>query len=246
MYDWISRMSAIISEPFFNLFFGVEWPVLGALLLGIVGSLAPCQLTSNAAALAYTTKRFQYKKSVMVELMAFISGKMIVYFGIGLIAMILGAQLQQQLIPIFVWARKLIGPILLLTGLVLVGWLRFRTLNASLSSRIQNWAERYGGGKAAFGMGAGFSLGFCPTMATLFFAWLLPMVISTSFGWVLPLIFAIGTSVPLVVLVLIAGVTGMDRPLLRQSRKVGRWVTVGIGAVLIVIGVFDTITYWTF
>lgn len=245
MYDWISRVSAAISEPFFNLFFGTEWPVLGALLLGIVGSLAPCQLTGNTAALAYTTKRYQYKKSVMAELVAFISGKMVVYFGIGLIAIVLGSQLEQQLIPVFVWVRKLIGPVLLLTGLVLVGWLRFRTLNAKLSSRIQNWAERYGGGKAAFGMGVGFSLGFCPTMAILFFGWLLPMVISTPFGWGLPLLFAIGTVVPLVVLILIASITGIDRPLLRQSRKVGRWATVGIGVVLIAIGVFDTITYWT-
>ena len=52
-YAWLSGLNAAATEPLSALADGLGIPLLSALLFGLMGSTSPCQLTTNASALAY-------------------------------------------------------------------------------------------------------------------------------------------------------------------------------------------------
>ncbi|MBO1915412.1 sulfite exporter TauE/SafE family protein, partial [Microvirga sp. 3-52] len=93
-------------------------------------------------------------------------------------------------------------------------------------------------------LGASFSLAFCPTMFVLFFLWLMPLVVTTSYGFVLPAVFGVATSLPLIVLFFFIWFFDAKRIIMKRSIKTGRIVQRLAGALLIIIGIADTITFW--
>jgi cytochrome c-type biogenesis protein len=82
-------------------------------------------------------------------------------------------------------------------------------------------------------------------MFVLFFLTLMPMVLNTSYGAVLPLIFAIGTSLPLIIVMLIIWFLGVDGALMKKSRKFGALIQKIAGILLLIVGFLDTINYWS-
>jgi cytochrome c biogenesis protein CcdA len=101
-------------------------------------------------------------------------------------------------------------------------------------------------GKAgSFLMGVSFSLGFCPTMFVLFFVTLMPIVFSTSYGVVLPSLFAIGTSLPLFLAMFLIWYYGASGVVMKKGRKIGLYIQRVAGVILVLLGLLDTITYWT-
>lgn len=245
MYEWLNQLSQLLSTPIMEMMSSSEGVLLGAFLLGLLGAVAPCQLTGNAAAIAYAVQRANQDARIGREVFWFVLGKTAVYTAIGLAAVWVGSGLEQKLIPFFQWMRKFLGPLFLLTGLLMVGWLRFPLVDLGISNKLRRWAERLGGAKAAFLFGTAVSLGFCPTMATLFFGWLIPMILASNVGAGLPVLFAVGTSVPVLLLVITGGTLGVRGGWLRKSRRIGRAVTLIVGAVFMLLGLLDTITYWS-
>lgn len=140
--------------------------------------------------------------------------------------------------PIF---RQAIGPMMLVTGLVLIGLFKLTFLQR-LTSLLPPVVKE--GKLGSFLMGASFSIAFCPTMFVLFFVWLMPLVASTSYGLLLPSIFGIATAVPLIMMLLLIYVFDAKRLILRKSMKMGRAIQMTAGILLILIGLTDTITYW--
>ena len=53
----LSRFSAACTVPVSDLADRVELPLMTVLLFGVVGALAPCQLTTNVSAMAYVGSR---------------------------------------------------------------------------------------------------------------------------------------------------------------------------------------------
>lgn len=245
MYEWLNQLSRLLNAPIMEMLSSSEGVLWGSFLLGLLGAVAPCQLTGNAAAIAYTVQRANQDARIGREVFWFVLGKTAVYTAIGLAAVWAGSGLEQQLIPVFQWMRKFLGPLFLLTGLLMVGWLRSRMVNLGISNKLLKRAEHLGGSRAAFMFGAAVSLGFCPTMATLFFGWLIPMILATNVGVGLPVLFALGTSLPVLLIVCTGGAVGVRGGWLRKSRRIGRAVTLTAGAFFILLGLLETITYWS-
>ncbi len=66
MYNLLSQISAVLSKPFFNMANSLEsWPIVFALILGLVGALAPCQLTGNISALTLFMATALYKGKLL-------------------------------------------------------------------------------------------------------------------------------------------------------------------------------------
>jgi cytochrome c-type biogenesis protein len=82
-------------------------------------------------------------------------------------------------------------------------------------------------------------------MAVIFFGALVPMIMQDRGGLALPVIFAIGTVVPVILwaLALAAG-RGAASWLIRQARHTDRYVRWIAAAVLVILGLNDTILYW--
>ncbi|WP_149026964.1 hypothetical protein [Novibacillus thermophilus] len=75
MADWyiqFSQLLTFISEPLRILYYSQQTPVLGALLLGVLGAVAPCQISANMGAISYTTNRMVQGKKWQTEVISFL------------------------------------------------------------------------------------------------------------------------------------------------------------------------------
>lgn len=242
MYGWLSTLSATISEPLTSLMHSfADEPLIFALLLGLIGAVAPCQLTGNMSAITFYGNRTVQMKNNWAEIGCFIAGKVVVFSALGLLAWLFGQSFETKMTEYFPIFRKVIGPLIVVTGLVLLGILKFGFLHR-LTTRIP---MRMREGKfGSFMLGASFSLAFCPTMFVIFFLWLMPVVAATSYGVILPTVFGIATSIPLILLFFLIWIFDAKRLIMKRSRKVGAIIQQVAGVLLVIIGVLDTVTYW--
>lgn len=242
MYTLMSKISQIISNPISEFLNAYEHaPLIMAILLGLIGALAPCQITGNMSAITFYGNRTMQMKSNWQEIVFFIVGKVIVFSLLGFFAWIFGQSFETKMTVYFPIFRQAIGPIMIITGLVLIGIFKIKFLNR-ISSLLPTVLKE--GKIGSLLMGASFSLAFCPTMFLLFFVWLMPTVASTSYGLVLPAIFGIATSVPLLIMLALIHFFYEKRVIIRFSMRMGRVIQNVAGVILIIIGVTDTITYW--
>ena len=56
-YLILSRLSATLAGPLGELSTRLELPLASPFLFGLIGAVAPCQLTTNASAMAYLSRR---------------------------------------------------------------------------------------------------------------------------------------------------------------------------------------------
>nr|WP_253294104.1 sulfite exporter TauE/SafE family protein [Lysinibacillus capsici] len=238
----MSSISQLISEPLTQFVRGYEHSALMmAILLGLIGAFAPCQLTGNMSAITFYGNRTLQKSSNWQEIMFFIVGKVVVFSALGFCAWLFGQSFETKMTVYFPIFRQAMGPIMLLTGLVLIGLFKLTFLQR-LTLLLPPVVKE--GKIGSFLMGASFSIAFCPTMFVLFFVWLMPLVASASYGLLLPSIFGVATAVPLIIMLLLIYVFDAKRLILRKSMKMGRAIQLTAGILLILIGITDTITYW--
>lgn len=243
-YQWyiiMSQASAAVSEPLQRVMDSQNIPGLSALLLGLLGGLAPCQVTANAGAIAYVTQTGQERKPLWGTVGAFIGGKAAVYLVFGFLTAILGLTIP---IPFLALMRKLNGPLMVLIALYLMGLIRWR---GDIGARVTAWvqARMPRRGPPAFWLGVAFSLGFCPTMALIFFGALVPLMLQSPAGLSLAAIFAVGTAVPVMLwaLTLTAG-QGVAGRWVRRVRNLDRYIRWGAAVVFLLVGLNDILLYW--
>lgn len=246
MYIYLSQFSAWLSQPFSHLVYTIKFSLLAALVMGILGSVAPCQISANIGAITYFGNRHVQQKLSRLEIFLYILGKIVVYSVFGLLFWSFGQVLSNGSIPLFVYARKLLGPLFVLIGLFFLGWMRLPgNVGNRISDRIYQFSEKVGGKWGSFLMGVAFSIGFCPTMFWLFFGLLMPLVMKSSSGIFLPSIFAIGTTMPLLFFIGIYIGIGLDRVMIKKAKQWGRMIQWAAGILFVLWGISDTVTYWT-
>ncbi len=243
MYSLLSKISSFLSEPFFNMANSLEsWPIVFALILGLVGALAPCQLTGNISAITLYGNSSVQKKIVWKDVLSFTLGKVVAFSLLGGLVWALGKGIEQNLIIYFPWMRKIMGPVLIIVGLYMVGFIKLkRTVNLFKWSKEYKRENRFG----SFMLGFSFSLAFCPTMFILFFVTLMPVVLSSPYGVILPSIFAFGTALPLLIFIFIIWYLGGSGVLMKKGRKFGTIFQRIAGIFMLILGIFDTLTYWS-
>ncbi|MGG7620775.1 cytochrome c biogenesis CcdA family protein [Bacillus coreaensis] len=153
----------------------------------------------------------------------------------------LGREIQAELTGYFQWFRKIIGPLFIFVGLFMLQVFRFPSPLPLFEQPKQLFKK---GKWGSFLMGVSFSLGFYPTMFVLFFITLMPIALSTTFGGVLPGIFAIGTTIPLLIVLVLIWYYGASGIFMKRGRKIGNIVQKAAGVIFLVVGILDTITYW--
>jgi cytochrome c-type biogenesis protein len=244
MYQLFAEIGSFFSEPFMNLFYNTRTiPLLAALLLGLVGASAPCQFTGNIGAITHYGNRSLQKGFAWSEIFFFLLGKIIVFSGLGIVIWIFGREIENNFTLYFPWVRKLVGPMLVIMGIYLVGFIKF-TKGIQIGRIPEKLIKR--GRLGSFLLGFSLSLGFCPTMFILFFALLMPMALSVSYGAILPSIFAIGTSIPFLIVIFLIWYFELSGTLMKKGRKIGQIIKQSAGWVLIIVGILDTLTYWSF
>jgi cytochrome c biogenesis protein CcdA len=214
-----------------------------AIWLGIMTSISPCPLATNIAALSYIGKRAGNGRQAVWSGIAYVVGRLITYVVIGII--VVAGLLSIPGVSNFLqkYMNTLLGPLLIVVGLVLLDWL---PLSFSLGGGTGRMTER----AASSGVwGAGllgmiFALSFCPISAALFFGSLIPLSVQHESYVVLPSLYGIGTGLPVAVFgVLVAfGAQSVARAFNRLT-QLEKWVRKITGVLFILIGVYLILRY---
>jgi cytochrome c-type biogenesis protein len=244
-YLHLSQLSAWLGGPVNSLADRVDVPMVSVFLFGLIGAVAPCQLTTNLSAMAFVSRRTGSGAMPLRLAASYTAGKALVYTLVGGIIIFLGLRLDSAAVPVVVAARRVLGPLLILMGLIFLGAIRWPF---EAGGRLRHWLEArlpQEGAWGAFLMGLAFSVAFCPTLFWLFFGLTIPLGLRSTIGWSYPAVFALGTAAPLLAL---SGVTAIGGRAIAGSMprvmQFGRMANRIAGAVFILAGVNDTLTYW--
>ena len=220
----------------------LEWSLIaGAMWLGILTSISPCPLATNIAAVAFLARRTGQGRKVAWAGLAYTLGRAFAYTGIA--AAIVGGVLSAPALADILRNKLsgLVGPILILAGMVVAGWIPLRLPGSSRFNQIGNWlADR--GLVGEFSMGILFALSFCPASAALFFGGLLPMSIQSDSAILLPSLYGLGTALPVLIAVflLARGIELASR--LQALQRVGSHLQAATGLLMVGLGVWLTVT----
>ncbi len=225
--------------------YALSVPVISALWLGILTSISPCPLTSNVAAVSYIVRETNRTSLVLITGLMYILGRVVTYSLLGIMISMsvlnipMASQFLQTTMP------RLLGPVLILTGLFLLEVITL-PLPPFLSSSKAADRFKNAGMLGALPMGVLFALAFCPVSAALFFGSLIPLCLSTSSSVMLPLVYGIGTGLPVLLFAVMTsfGVKNISILFNRVTktelwaRKLSALVLIGAGAYYIATHIF--------
>jgi cytochrome c biogenesis protein CcdA len=245
-YFFLTQLTAPIRMALSDLSYNVQIPFLVAFILGLIGAFSPCQLSTNVAAFAFISRDVGQVERVTRSALAYTLGKILIYSIVGGITILLGVRLQQTSIPVVVFTRKALGPILILLGLLMLGVVKLSLpIFARTAERLRQHLVEQRDARGSFLLGVTFSFAACPTLFVLFFGTLIPLAVTSFGGITFPAIFAIGTTVPLILFIaLLAFGTQSITPFVKKLRAADVWVSRLAALVFILVGLNEILLYW--
>jgi len=223
----------------------VEWLVgLGsAVWLGVLTSISPCPLATNIAAISFIGRRIDRPHAVLGTGILYALGRTIVYVALAalLVSSLLSAPTVSHALQKYM--NKVMGPLLILVGMVLLGLIEINTRGSDMGQRVGIRAQRWGiwGGLL---LGVVFALAFCPASAALYFGSLLPISIKYQSRVLLPLAYGLGTALPVILFALaIAAGAGAVARAFQQVAAFERWARATTGLVFVVVGVYFSLVF---
>jgi cytochrome c-type biogenesis protein len=216
---------------------GPTWLAAGtALWLGILTSISPCPLSTNIAAVSYVGRRVGSRRLVLLSGALYTAGRSLVYLVLG--AASVWSLMSMVSVSSFLQGTlyRLLGPILIALGLLLLGVFEFTLPSMGVNDEMQHRVDRAGVWGAGL-LGMIFALAFCPVSAGLFFGGLVPLAVERSSPLMLPLVYGVGTALPVAFFAVILAVgagwlgTALDRVQVFEvwARRVTAVVFVGVG-----------------
>ena len=218
------------------------WLAVGtALWLGILTSISPCPLSTNIAAVSYVGRRVGSGRAVLLSGVLYTGGRSLAYLVLG--AASVWSLMSMVSVSTFLQGTfsRLLGPILIVLGLVLLGIFEFRVPSVGVSDGLQTRVDRAGVWGAGI-LGLVFALAFCPVSAGLFFGGLVPLAVERSSPLLLPVVYGIGTALPVIIFaaLLAAGARRLGAALDRVQ-VFERWARRVTALVFIGVGVYETL-----
>jgi cytochrome c biogenesis protein CcdA len=216
----------------------------GAFWLGVLTSVSPCPMATNVAAIGCLARRSQSRALQLLSGLGYALGRAAAYTLVGafiawglLSAPVLSSFLQKHL-------GQLLGPMLVLAGMVLLGMLPGLPAFGCSSDKLGRRLADMGVAGSAL-LGFLFALAFCPVSAALFFGSLLPLAIRQESTWLLPAVFGLGSALPVLAF-------GILLTLARESatrafgclRQCDRWLLPASGWLLVGIGLLLIFRQW--
>ena len=221
---------------------GSFWLAVGtALWLGILTSISPCPLSTNIAAVSYVGRRVDSGRAVILSGVLYTGGRSLAYLVLG--AASVWSLMSMVSVSTFLQGTfsRLLGPILIVLGLVLLGIFEFRVPSVGVSDGLQARVDRAGVWGAGI-LGLVFALAFCPVSAGLFFGGLVPLAVERSSPLLLPVVYGIGTALPVIIFaaLLAAGARRLGEALDRVQ-VFERWARRVTALVFIGVGIYETL-----
>jgi len=205
----------------------------GCILAGLLTTFHPCPLTTNVASVSMLIGSSSRGRKRGFTLFYFISGYLFsylilaVFLSSGSLSIPIISNILQVVVNYF------IGPILVLTGMLMADLLNLNRLyRGRILSNISsmNWS-----GFSAFPFGLMIAISFCPATASIFFGILVPLSVDHDQRILFPLLYAAGASVSLITIsaLLVQGVNlTKNRYIVNYLPRISGWIIILIGIIL--------------
>ncbi len=214
-----------------------------SLWLGILTSISPCPLATNIAAVSYIGRKTEHRWYVLLSGLLYTAGRVLTYIIIAFI--IVSSLLATPSISSFLQAQigKILGPVLIIVGMFLLGWLKLNIKSLGVSEKLQNKVDSYGV-LSALPLGAIFALSFCPVSAAIFFGSLIPLSLEQNSRIIMPAMYGIGTAIPVIIFSLImAFAAHLVGKAFHKFTKIEIWMRKITGGIFILVGIYFSLVY---
>ncbi len=211
--------------------------------LGILTSVSPCPLATNVAAVTFIGRRVDRPGQVVLSGLLYTLGRTVAY--VALAALLVSSVLAIPDVAMFLQRNmnKLLGPILIVAGLLLMELFNIPLPSFGFSGQTQEKFNRFGLWGAGL-LGLLFALSFCPVSAALYFGSLLPLAVDHQSPYLLPTAYGIGTALPVVAFaILMALGARFVGALFKSLTRYERWARRVTGAVFVGVGVYYCLVY---
>lgn len=221
-------------------------PIITAFLLGLITAMSPCPLATNIAAIGFIGRDIENRKRVFFNGILYTLGRVVAYTLLGIILIVIikgGSSFFGLQKFIGKYGEMIIGPALLLIGILMLFSNKLRLPSFVLKSDGENVAKR--GSWGAFLLGILFSLTFCPSSGIFYFGMLIPFSASVTMGYLLPIIFAIATALPVLVVAWILAFSAEQiGKVYGQIQKIQKYLNIIISLLFMLIGIYYCITIY--
>jgi cytochrome c biogenesis protein CcdA len=214
----------------------------GAFWLGVLTSLSPCPMATNVAAIGYLARSSHSRTLQLVAGLLYALGRALAYTLTG--ALIAWGLLSAPVLSNFLQKHlgQLIGPLLVLVGMILAGLLPGPSFGNS-GKLARTVADM---GVAGSGLlGFLFALAFCPVSAALFFGSLLPLAVKQQSTWILPAVFGVGSALPVLAFgILLTAARQTATKAFSRLQQCDRWLLPASGWLLVAVGGYLIARQW--
>jgi cytochrome c-type biogenesis protein len=225
----------------YNLMNNSSLSFVSAFILGLMTAISPCPLATNITAIGFISKDVEDKRKVFYKGLVYTLGRALSYTLLAVIIFI-GADRFKMSGWFQQWGEKIIGPLLIVIGLLMLDILKIKFPGLSrLTGHFQeSGANSY---LEVLFLGILFALAFCPYSGVLYFGMLIPMTIGSASGLYLPVVFAVATGIPVIIFawLLAFTVSGVGKLYHRLKtfeiwfRRIIAVVFIGIGLLYVII-----------
>lgn len=208
------------------------------LVLGLITAVSPCPLATNLAATVWLSRHAGSRRRALFGALSYTVGRVVAYSAIAIILALgaLGAPDVSHALQ--EWLPPFVGPLLVLTAMVLLELLRLPWSGRSMSQGTAERLARFGV-FGEFALGFLFALTFCPASAALFFGSLLPQALASPTAVPPVIAYGIGTAIPIgIFAVAVAVGAGFAS---RFGEGIVRWqpkIRIATGTALLLIGLY--------
>lgn len=217
--------------------------ILTAFWLGLLTAVSPCPLATNVAAISFISRKAGQKGYVLGAGLLYATGRTLVYIVLGMViatGLMADAEISGFLQK---HMNELLGPILILLGLVLLDWIGNGFSFGVKTDKIREKAEK-NNIMMAFPIGILFALSFCPVSAGLFFGGLIPLAIKENSIFSFPLVYGLGTALPVILFAfLLAFAATSVGKVFKRLTQIEVWIRKITGAVFILVGIYYTLVH---
>jgi cytochrome c-type biogenesis protein len=212
--------------------------VFSAFWLGILTSISPCPLATNVAAISFVARNLGSSQKVLWSGVLYSVGRMLVYIVIAVLAVASLLSLPEVSFFLETNMHKIIGPLLILVGIILLDVLPISFSTTFLGNSVHDRAGKWGIWGSGL-LGIVFALTFCPLSAALFFGSLIPLAVDGKSAVLMPSVYGLGTALPVMgfAIVIAFGMKSIGR-LFEKLTKIEKWVRKATAFVFIAAGLY--------
>jgi cytochrome c-type biogenesis protein len=215
-----------------------------AVWLGILTSISPCPLATNIAAVSFVGRRLESTGKALWSGAAYVIGRLLAYVVLAVIVTIGLLSIPGVSNFLQKYMNYLLGPILIVVGVILLGVLPFAIPGFSPSAKMQERASQ-GNAWGASLLGALFALSFCPVSAALFFGSLIPLAVRHNSYILLPSLYGIGTGLPVLAFGVVIALSAQSvAKLFKRVTQFELWFRRITGVVFMLVGVYYCLIYF--